>query len=127
MRYNRNMIRKLSIWAIICLLAFPASAQDDEFLKKQYSFYHSVKGGYEGYQSSDCTNTINYHSLRNDIRDGPYLEILMMVEPGLPGLQPLILLMKMQHSRSALAGCKDLHIIQARRRTSPLPIRMVAY
>jgi alpha-mannosidase len=67
---NDHQAMRFYMWAAICLISFPTSAGDDDYLRKQYDFYQSVKGGFEGYHSSDCPNTISYHSLRNDIRDG---------------------------------------------------------
>ena len=39
-------------------------------LTRQYEFYKSIQGSFEGYATSQCTSTISYHSLRNDIQEG---------------------------------------------------------
>lgn len=64
------MIRTCNILAIFCLLVLPVAVQDDDFLKNQLEFLNTIKGSYEGYQTSECKNIISYHSLRNDISDG---------------------------------------------------------
>lgn len=64
------MIKTINIWVIFCLLSLPVVGQDDDMLKKQYEFINTIKGSFEGYRYSDCKNTISYHSLRHDVREG---------------------------------------------------------
>ncbi|MCK5774728.1 MAG: alpha-mannosidase [Bacteroidales bacterium] len=64
------MKRDLYIIAIFLLLAFPVNAQDYDQLKKQIQFLELIKNSYEGYKSSECKNTISYHSQRTDITEG---------------------------------------------------------
>ncbi len=67
---DQNMIRLCSIVTIIGLCSFSAKAQDDALLQRQFAFFDTLRGSFEGYQSSDCKNTISYHSLRNDVTEG---------------------------------------------------------
>ena len=70
MNYHKARTRSFFLWAALCLLSLGVTAQDDAFLRQQFDFYQTLKGGLEGYRSSDCQNTISYHSLRNNVRDG---------------------------------------------------------
>ena len=64
------MNRTIKLWGILCLIAIAAHAQDDDPLEQQLEFLDNIRGSYEGYQTSDCRNTISYQSLRNDVTDG---------------------------------------------------------
>lgn len=55
---------------ILLIIMGSVSAQNNDQLKKQIQFLEQIKDSYEGYQSSECKNTISYHSLRNDITEG---------------------------------------------------------
>ncbi len=64
------MKKTKNIILIFLLLTNSILAQNDDQLKKQIQFLEQIKESYEGYQSSECKNTISYHSLRNDITEG---------------------------------------------------------
>ncbi len=55
---------------ILLIIMSSVTAQNNNQLKIQIQFLDQIKGSYEGYQSSECKNTISYHSLRNDITEG---------------------------------------------------------
>ena len=65
-----KMIRFIKLLSIFTLLVISVKAQNEDILKKQIEFLEQIKGSFEGYQSSDCKNTLSYHSLRNDISEG---------------------------------------------------------
>jgi len=58
------------ILLILCLLCFSIEVRSEDPLTRQYQFYQTIQGSFEGYYGSQCSNTISYHSLRNDITDG---------------------------------------------------------
>jgi len=70
MNPNKRLIRPLHTLAMLLILTLSVNAQDDDFLEEQYEYLQTIKGSYEGYQSSDCKNIISYYSLRSDIQDG---------------------------------------------------------
>lgn len=55
---------------IICMLCLSFKVRSEDPLTKQYEFYQTIRGSFEGYHADQCTNTIAYHSFRNDITEG---------------------------------------------------------
>ncbi|MEN8203762.1 MAG: glycosyl hydrolase-related protein [Bacteroidota bacterium] len=54
----------------VCLTAISPDARSNDPLTSQYEFYGAIRGSFEGFHTSQCQNTISYHSLRNDITEG---------------------------------------------------------
>jgi alpha-mannosidase len=70
-RIENLPMKKLLILPIsLCLLGLSPELRSQDPLTLQYQFYQSIQGSFEGYHSSQCNNTIRYHSLRNDVVDG---------------------------------------------------------